>query len=102
MGDGPDFSVFMLFQAFPCGPVGVSKQVGELRIATLCTGLASCTVLARELNGRHPPFTMSFGNHTAASMFVGIVINLLSSYGKEHGSQLSNGWVCDIRKEHEG
>lgn len=31
---GSDFSVFMLFQVSLCGLVGVSKQLGRLKIVT--------------------------------------------------------------------
>lgn len=37
-GSGSAFSVFMLFQESLCGLVGVSKQLGRLRIVTLSTG----------------------------------------------------------------
>ena len=36
-GSGSDFSVFMLFQEPLCGLVGVSKQLGRLRVVTLST-----------------------------------------------------------------
>lgn len=101
-GNRPYFSVFMLFQASLYGLVGVSKQLGGLRIVTLCTRQGTTLAQLQPENQLkvpifyHEPWELP---SITSSVYAGTTVNLPNFNGKECGFQLSKVQVSHIIKK---